>query len=160
MRRLGLSLLLICLVAPAAALPADRSAGDGSLAVTSVNGKMILQGRGLVYGHLSSGAFVVLDYRPDDPTDISAVSGSRGRIVGGVLTYAAASDIRFALPSGRYTIQISGAGIDLSAVGRGTLTYVGAGTADDGLLTVNGSRLQPVTKAFGTLSYGVSSGRS
>src|SRR6476659_953401 len=128
MRRICLILLVSAFAAPVAALAADRTSGEGSLVFSDANGTIIVQGKGLIFGHFDQGALMVLDYRPDDPNASITVSGSRVRVVKG--TYSG-SDIRFLFPSGRYTLELIGTGIALSAVGKGSVSVTGAGTNDD-----------------------------
>ena len=48
------------------------------------------------------------------------------------------NDVRFSRASGQYNLILDGTGIAISAVGNGKLSVLGAGTADDGTLTVDG----------------------
>ena len=117
MRKL-LVLWLVVLAAPAAALAAADATGDGSLAVTRASGTIFVQGRGVIYGHFDSGTLMVLDYRPDDLTSVPAVSSGKSKYSGSSGVYTG-TDVRFLLPSGRYTIELIGVRIDASAVGPG-----------------------------------------
>ncbi len=103
------------------------------------NGTIIVQGKGVIFGHFDQGALMVLDYRPDDPNASITVSGSKVRAVKATGTYSG-SDIRFLFPSGRYTLELIGNGIAVSAVGKGSVSVTGAGTNDDG--TVGDERRQ------------------
>jgi hypothetical protein len=58
----------------------------------------------------------------------------------------AGADVRFLLPSGRYTIELIGVGIDASAVGKGSIVATGLGSDDDGSYTVNGGKTQDLGK--------------
>ena len=119
-----LVLWLVVLAAPAAALAAADATGDGSLAVTRASGTIFVQGRGVIYGHF----------------------GSSGVYTG--------TDVRFLLPSGRYTIELIGVRIDASAVGRGNVVVSGLGTLDDGSFAVNGGRPQPLTRLADNDTFG------
>lgn len=159
MRRFCFILLVIALVAPAAAFAGDRAAGatgDGSLVVTDANGTVIVQGKGVIFGHFVQGQLTVIDYRPDDPTNSLTASGAKGRVLHIGAGYAG-SDIRFLLPAGRYTIQLVGFGLDISAVGKGNVSATGAGTGDDGSFAVNGGKPQPLPKASAAQIFGVKS---
>jgi hypothetical protein len=60
------------------------------------------------------------------------------RLVGNAINVVySGSDVRFLFPGGKYTIQIEGTDIDISAVGRGNVSAVGAGTYDDGTLVTD-----------------------
>jgi hypothetical protein len=155
MRRICFILLVIALTVPTAALAGDRAVGDGSLVVTNASGTIIVQGKGLIFGHVDQGTLVVLDYRPDGSSAVLTVNGARGKIVrSGTST---GNDVRFLLPSGRYTIELVGTGIDVSAVGKGLVSVTGAGTSDDGSFTVNGGKQLPLTKGSASQLFGAKS---
>jgi len=155
MRRLCLIVAVSLLAAPAAAL-GDRAArtapGDGSLVVTGGNGKLLVQGRGLIYGHLDRGTIVVSDYKADDSTAPS-VSGARLKVVGNAVVYSG-TDVRFLFPGGKYTLELDGVGIDVSAVGKGTVVAVGQDGIDDGSFAVDGGRDQPLGALPVTVTFG------
>ncbi len=87
MRKLLLLLLATVLILPAAALAGRDSPGDGSLVVSSADGRLTVQGKGLIYGHLDGGKITVVDYRPDDNTALPSVSGAKLKIIGGNVVY-------------------------------------------------------------------------
>ena len=150
MRRLILVMLVLGLAAPAA-YAERRAVGDGSLVVSGASARVImLRGSGLIYGHIQQGSLTVLDYNAAD-TNAPQISGAASRIVGGAVVYSG-SDFRFLFSNGTYTLRIDGTGIDISAVGRGTVVAVGLGTADDGSLTVNSGKPLPLT-TFGTSAF-------
>ena len=143
MRRF-LSVLLASLALVPAALADRHGAGDGSLVVSDASARSILlKGNGLVFGHIHQGTLTVLNY---DAADTSApqISGATARIVGNTVVYAG-TELRFLLPNGRYLLRIDGIGIDISAVGRGSIVATGLGTVDDGSLSVNSGKSQPIT---------------
>ena len=146
MRKL-LVLLLVVLAAPAAALAAAAGAGDGSLAVTHASGTIFVQGRGVIYGHFDSGTLMVLDYKPDDLTSVPGRLERASRSTAAARGVYTGTDVRFLLPSGRYTIELIGVRIDASAVGRGSIVVTGLGTFDDGSFAVNGGKPQPLDTA-------------
>jgi hypothetical protein len=158
MRKLLLFSLAAVLILPAAALAGRDSPGDGSLVVSSADGKLTVQGKGLIFGHLDHGTITVVDYKPDDNTALPSVSGAKLKLVGGKVVYSG-SDVRFLFPGGRYNLIVEGTGIAISAVGNGKITPVAAGTSDDGSLTVDGSHAQPIG-ATGTATYGKGSSGS
>ena len=144
MRRIFLIVVAI-LALPAAAAAGPLAVGDGSLGVSGANGTIFIQGRGVIYGHFDSGTLMVLDYKPDDGDSTPAVSSGKGKPVRGSGAYTGA-DMRFLLPSGRYTVELIGVGIDVSAVGKGSILVTGLGTVDDGSYTVNGGKPQALSK--------------
>jgi len=152
MRKLIVILLASVLILPAAARAERDSPGDGSLVVSSADGKLMVQGKGLIFGHLDHGTITIVDYKPDANTALSSVSGARMKLLGDNVVYSG-NDVRFLFPSGRYNLIVDGMGIDISAVGSGKLTAIGAGTGDDGSLTVDGSRAQQIATS-GTVTFG------
>ena len=164
MRKLLLIMLAAVLILPAAARAGRDSSGDGSLVVSSADGKLAVQGKGLIFGHLDHGTITVVDYNPDDNTALPSVSGAKLKLLGGKVVFSG-NDVRFLFPGGRYNLIVEGTGIAISAVGNGKITSVGAGTNGDGVFTVDGSRAQQIGTT-GTVTYGkgasssVSSGRS
>jgi hypothetical protein len=152
MRRTFLIVALM-LAVPAAALAAPMAAGDGSLSLNSASGTIFVQGRGVIYGHIDSGTLMVLDYRPDDGVSSPSVSSGTGRLPKGAGAFAG-NDVRFLLPSGRYTIELIAVGISANAVGKGSIVATGLGTTDDGSYTVNGAKAQPLGKVPTNDSFG------
>jgi len=145
-------ILLASLLCVPAALADRRAAGDGSLVVSGASARAItVRGSGLVFGHIQQGTLAVQSYDAAD-TYAPQISGASGRVVGNAVVYSG-SDIRFLLPNGRFSIRIDGTGIDISAVGKGTVVAIGLGTADDGTLSVNSGAAQelgvlPTTARF------------
>jgi hypothetical protein len=149
-----LLIVIVVLAVPAAALAAPAAVGDGSLSLDSASGTIFVQGRGVIYGHFDSGTLMVLDYKPDDGVSIPAVSSGKAKYAKGSGVFAG-SDVRFLIPSGRYTVELIGVGIDASAVGKGSIVATGLGSPDDGSYTVNGGKTQllgkvPTSDSFGT----------
>jgi hypothetical protein len=52
--------------------------------------------------------------------------------------------VRFRPIGGYFKVRIKGSGINLSVVGKGTFTLNGAGTADDGVFSINGGDYAPI----------------
>jgi hypothetical protein len=153
MRRICL-ILALAIAVPATAAAAQLAAGDGSLGVSAASGTIFIQGRGVIYGHFDSGTLMVLDYKPDDGVSVPAVSSGKAKYAKGSGVFAG-SDVRFLLPSGRYTLELIGVDIDASAVGRGTVVVTGLGSANDGTYSVNGGKPQllstvPTNDSFGS----------
>jgi hypothetical protein len=139
MRRICLIIVLAAVSAPGAALAAP--ADTGSLAVSDASGSLVVSGGGVIYGHLDQGSLLVLSYRPAVAGSALSVQGASVHSQPGLTTYTG-SNIRFLLPSGSYTISLVGTGIDVSAVGHGTVG-VSTGTAAP-------STPEPVTTTTGT----------
>jgi hypothetical protein len=151
MRHCVLIFLASLLLVPAA-LAERRASGDGSLVVSNASARsIVLKGNGLIFGHLGSGTLTVVEY---DAADTSApqISGSTGRVVGNAVVYTG-TDLRFLFPNGKYLLRLEGNDIDISAVGKGTVTAAGLGSADDGTLTVNNGKAQPVSLFPAAISF-------
>jgi hypothetical protein len=159
MRKLCLILLAILVFLPASAFAERGSSGDGSLVVTNASARLTVSGRGLIYGHLDRGTITVVgDYKPDNNTSLSSVSGAKMKVIGGNVVYTGA-DVRFLFPGGRYTLIVDATGIDISAVGAGKLSAIGKGLPDDGTFAVDGGAPQSIDVA-GLVPYGKGNGNS
>jgi hypothetical protein len=158
MQRLCLTLLVTLLVLPAAALAGAKGGGDGTLVVRDANAtKIDVMGRGTIFGHVSKGTLKVTDYNIEDARDpeVNGATKSWPVNASGTTWFYQGKDVRFRFFGGRYKIVLTGAGIDVSAVGRGLAMLAGQGTSDDGDFAVNGGKFQPLeflptTAKFGT----------
>src|SRR5262249_3074350 len=102
MRKLGLVLLAGLLLLPAVAFADRGGPSGGSLVVTDANARLTVSGHGLIFGHLGRGTITVVgDYKPDDNTALSSVSGAKMKFTGGNVVYTG-SDVRFLFPGGKY----------------------------------------------------------
>jgi hypothetical protein len=162
MRRICLMSLAAAVAALAVAVGVVRAAGDGSLAVFGASGTIYIQGSGVIYGHVDQGTLMVLSYKPDDGVSVPAVSSSKARFGRGTGVFSA-SDVRFLLPSGQYTIELIATGIDISAVGRGSIAATSPSQPDsvipppgttDGTISVNGGRPLVLTKGSTSQTFG------
>ena len=152
--RKALLLLFACvLLAPAVAFGSRLAPGDGSLVVTDANAQLSIAGQGLIFGHLDSGTVTIVgDYRPANNNALSTVTGAKQTIVGNNIVYTG-SDVRFYFPSGKYSLIVDGTGIDISAVGKGSLSGLGRGFADDGSFTIDRIKSRSID-ALGTFTFG------
>jgi hypothetical protein len=138
-----LIMLAAFLAAPAVALGAVQAEGDGSLGVAGASGTIVIQGHGVIYGQFDSGTLMVLDYKPDDGVSVPSISIAAATRTPGAYS---GSNVRFLLPSGRYTLELIASNLNASAVGHGSIVATGAGTADDGSFTVNGGKPEQLGK--------------
>jgi hypothetical protein len=157
MRRLSLLLLALLLVPSALA---GGSAGDGSLAVTGASARiMSVYGSGLIFGRINLGTLTIIEHKPAGG---KAAAASKVQVSGEVIklpsdsttTQYFGSDMRFLLPSGRYSLRFEGVGIDISAVGWGTVSAIGNGAVSSGTLATNGGRPVPLSSGPTTLVFG------
>jgi hypothetical protein len=154
MHRLLLLLLLSAFVLLAPSLAGGSASGDGSLVVSHGSGVIIVSGSGVIFGHFDRGSLTVLDYKADGGAAPS-VSGAKMRLSGGrVNVVYSGNDVRFLFPGGRYTLKFDGAGIDISAVGKGTLKVTGKASTSDASFSVNGAKAVPLATAQASASYG------
>jgi len=129
MRKPVLLALVLLLALPAVGTAAlMRRAGDGTLSVDSGSGKVTLEARGGVIGRFDRGLVTITDLTPDDqfsPIVFGDEFPTRVLENGGVVYRG--TNVRFRLVGGRFKIFVSGSGIDLSAVGNGTVVLEGTG---------------------------------
>jgi hypothetical protein len=145
MRRLVLILLVICLGLPAGASAVKDLPGDGSLVVDNARGLVTLRARGGIIGRFDSGRLVVEDPFDGDGSGPIVYGADRIRELGPRTTLYIGEDIRFRLIGGSYRITVNAYGMDISAVGRGTVTLDGSGFAEQpGRFQVNGGSWQPM----------------
>lgn len=147
------NLTFICaffaLAVPSAALAHTSAPGDGTLLLKDGIGKVTITAKGGgVIGHLGQGVLQVRDPNPDDNISEVVTGADRSHSVNDYVTKYWGKDIRFRYIGGKFTINIQGSDIDLSAIGKGTVTLVGTGTADDGTYSVNGLAPQPFPGPF------------
>ncbi|MBV8479557.1 MAG: hypothetical protein JOY72_04560 [Actinobacteria bacterium] len=128
-----------------------HASDEGALVVSNAAGNIIIAGQGLIFGYVGHGAIVVLRYRSDG-TGTPTVSGAAPTAVGG--TVYTGDDLRFYFPGGRYALQLTGSQIDISAVGNGVITTIGAGTPDDGSFAIDGGSPQPISQTSSGASFG------
>jgi len=159
MRRLLLiPFACLLLAAPPVALAGGTAASSGSLVVSNAwVRQIVVQGNGTIFGHVDSGTLTVVSYDPAD-TQQPKVSGAVGRVVGNTVRYSG-TDMRFLFPNGHYLITLEGAGIDISAVGAGTVAAAGLGTDNDGTLAVNGGKALQVGFTSGLAVFGGKKGQ-
>ncbi len=156
MRRFSFILFVLLVTAPVA-VAAKRAAGDGTFAVRAGSGKIVVTGRGTIFGQLGNGKLTITDPNPDDNIDALVSGAERTRPVNDNITVYYGKNIRFRFVGGRYTITVNGVGIDLSAVGKGSAQITGDPHAiDAGDYSMNGAKwlplptLAPTTASFPT----------
>jgi hypothetical protein len=122
-------ILFVCAIASSVALAGSAAAaarGNGELSLERGRGSAMLEMRGVVLGRLTAGTLRVTDLTPRDrfaPT----VSGRKvtAERIGPKTTLYRGVGIRFKLLGGRYRIVLRGAGMSVSAVGRGQVVLDG-----------------------------------
>jgi hypothetical protein len=158
MRRIALLLLLaVTLALPAASVAGRTAPGDGSLVVSNADGVLTVKVTGVIYGHFDRGKMTVLEYKAENNA-LPTVSGAKMELKGAKINVVySGNDVRFLFPSGTFKLKFDGSGIDLSAVGKGTLQVAGKSSLEDGTVALNGGRPTPLPSvaSFGGSSLAV-----
>ena len=116
MRRiLGLTLLLLAITVPLAV--AAGTPTDGTLSVKRGKGTIALKVTGTVIGHVNNGRIQIRDFRPND-ANAPQWSCKRHRISKQV-SYCTGRNLGFRVEDGRFTVNVRGNGISISAVAHG-----------------------------------------
>lgn len=150
----GAALALLAL--PSAAYAFRTTPGDGTLSVKGGSGVVVIVARGGVIGQIDRGRVMIDDPNPDDG-GLPVVSGYE-RLIGMSDTrwLYSGTDLRFRLFGGLLRIRIVGTGINLSFAGRGSVTLVGAGLFDNGLVSFDGGdTYRPLPPVLTTVPVGI-----
>jgi hypothetical protein len=137
MRRLSLALLVALLALPATAVPARAPVDDGTLEVVRANGRVSIQGKGVIWGQFDKGTLTVVSYVPAGLA-VPTVTGAKMDLTNKatvIFTNAnAGANVRFMFPRGEYYLRFDATDVRLSAVGSGSVQALGRGSVvvDDG----------------------------
>ena len=148
------------LAGPAAALAAQRDAGDGTLAVRKASGDTLLQPvvglavSGAVVGHIDSGRLVVLPSTTGPDPSVVGAERTIDRADGS--TVYSGDDISFKAVGGYYRLRVTGYRIDLNAVGQGKAWLLGSptDTPGDGSYSLNGAAWKSMPDTMTQLTVG------
>ena len=147
MRRLGLVASALLLAIPTAvSFARPMPPGDGTLLIKGGRGTIVLQVKGAVIGRMSNGKLTLTDNEPYDENSPFV----RGRIqrkteLTDATTVYKGQHIRYRMVEGSYRLKFEGNGIELSAVGRGWVTFDGDDRfANDGMYSLNGADPEPI----------------
>ena len=126
MRRLALlgvlSSLVVMIAAPAAVEAVPAAPGDGSLAIKGATGVVSVAVRGALIGQLDRGTVWIDDTTPAEGRPPVVWGFEARRPVTGTKLLYSGTDIRFRVIGGFFRLRVSGSGVDLSVVGRGSAT--------------------------------------
>ncbi len=145
-RRLLLIPALFCLAVPAVAVARVGAAGDGTLTIKTGAGRVMVGAKGGVIGRFDEGTMIVTDLNPNDDVDAVVTGFEKKTIRDDFTTVYSGKGIRFRFIGATFKLVLvkSTTGIDLSAVGKGTVELLGAGTEDDGTYSFNGDAPKPL----------------
>jgi hypothetical protein len=145
MRPLLTFAMLAALALPAASAARNQGANDGTLSVRDARATITISGRGGVIGSFAQGRVTISDPIDGDGTG-PIVSGDDFPPIerNDTTTTWRGTKVRFRIIGGSFRIVVKGRGINLSLVGRGSVTLDGAGTEDDGSYSANGADYLPI----------------
>jgi len=149
---LVLGLVLTALAVPSAAFARPAERGDGTLAVKNAVGQVTIRAQGTVLGRIANGTLTILDLSPNGSNDTQVFGFDRKpRLRPDGTSVYQGSDMRFRVVGGQYTVVVLGSGINLSAVGRGSV--LGQGVTD-GVFSTDGSPFRLVQPLLYTDTFG------
>jgi hypothetical protein len=151
-RILGLTLLLLACTVPLAL--AGGTPTDGTLSVKRGRGMLTLKVTGTVIGRVANGRVQVRDFKPGDGND-PQWSCKRHRISRQV-SYCKGRNLGFRVEDGRFTVNVRGTGISISAVAHGQVDVDGAGDTgvNDGVMSIDNATYQSLPDFLTTFSLG------
>ena len=151
-RILVLTLLLLASTVPLAL--AGGTPTDGTLSVKRGRGMLTLKVTGTVIGRVANGRVQIRDFKPGDGRD-PQWSCKRHRISRQV-SYCKGRNLGFRVENGRFTVNVRGTGISISAVAHGQVDVDGAGDmgVNDGVMSIDDATYQSLPDFLTTFSLG------
>jgi hypothetical protein len=147
MRLLLVPLSLLALLVPAATA-GDLQRGDGTLSIRDGRGTVVVHAQGAVIGQVArferNGRLIIEDLVEDDDAVPRVLGWDWSRLRRDGTPIYGGKAIRFRLIGGRFVLRATNAlGLQLSVVGRGSVTLDGAGSVTsgigyDGVFSLNG----------------------
>jgi hypothetical protein len=153
MRRfLGLTLLLLAVTVPLAL--AAGTPTDGTLSIKRGRGAVALKVTGTIIAHVNNGRIQVRDFRPYD-ANVPQWSCKRHRISRQV-SYCNGRNLGVRVEDGRFTVNVRGNGISISAVAHGQVDVDGAGDTgvSDGVMSIDDAPYQSLPDFLTTFYLG------
>jgi hypothetical protein len=149
--------VLACLAAATPALANDSGHGDGTLALKNATGTVNLAVRGAVIGQVDFGKVTIQDPNPGDGKAPVVTGFESKRDLTDTKSLYSGSDIRFRVIGGFFRLKIVGTGVDLSVVGKGSVSLgPAAGLLTSGTFSFDGDAPAPMPDV--TLSFPLGSG--
>ena len=138
MRALLTFAMLVALALPGTSAARHQGASDGTLSVQSGRGAITISARGGVIGSFARGSVRISDPIDGDGTGPVVTGDEWSKEKNDTTSTWGGTKVRFRMIGGTFKIVVRGRGINLSLVGKGTITLNGAGTGADGSYSVNG----------------------
>lgn len=138
MRPLLTFAVLALLALPAGAAARTHASTDGTLSVSDARGTITINGRGAVIGSFARGSVTISDPIDGDGTGPVVTGDDWSKEKNNTTSTWGGTKVRFRMIGGTFRIAVKGRGVNLSLVGKGTVTLNGAGTGADGGYSVNG----------------------
>jgi hypothetical protein len=137
--------VFVLLAVPAGANAVGGGAGDGTLAVNGATGIVGIASRGALIGQLDRGRVIFIgDPDAKDSKDPVVWGYESKRDISDTKALYSGTDIRFRISGGFFRVKVIGTGVDLSVVGRGSVTFGPAlGLLTLGTYSLNGGFLLP-----------------
>ena len=157
MRRLIVLIGIVGLALPVAAGALTSAPGDGTLVVDNAQGVVVIAVRGGIIGRFDQGTIEITDpVEGDGPPPIVRGYQQARQLGPKRIQYSGEGDVRFRLIGGFYRVRISAIGLDVSAVGRGSVVLDGSGFADQaGRYSLNGGGFQAMPHVLTRLTLGL-----
>jgi hypothetical protein len=151
-RLLGLTLLLLAITVPLAL--AAGTPTDGTLSVKRGKGTLALKVTGTIIGHVNNGRIQIRDFRPSD-ANAPQWSCKRHRISKQV-SYCTGRNLGFRVEDGRFTVNVRGTGISISAVAHGEVDIDGTGDngLNDGVMSIDNEPYQSLPDFWTAFTLG------
>jgi hypothetical protein len=155
MRRFVPLVVILALALPAAAWGVKAMPGDGTLVVDNGRGYVVVRVRGGILGRFDQGRLTVDDPVKGDGSGPKVFNADQVQDLGNGRTVYIGNNIRFRMIGGLYRVQVNAVGIDISAVGRGTVTLDATGFTDfPGRFSLDGGVFQPLPGHATTYTLG------
>ena len=156
-RILGLTLLLLGHHGTARA--GRRHPTDGTLSVKRGKGTLALKVTGTIIGHVNNGRIQIRDFKPNDANS-PQWSCKRHRISKQV-SYCTGRNLGFRVEDGRFTVNVRGTGISISAVAHGEVDIDGTGDngLNDGVMSIDDEPYQSLPDFLTTFTLGPAAAR-
>ena len=140
MRRFFVTVTLALLTLPAVAFAEGSGPGDGTLAVSNGTGSVSIAVRGALIGQLDKGRLTLEDPNPNDgKTPVVSGYATKKDLTDTKALYSG-SDVRFRIIGGFFRAKVVGSGMDLSIVGKGSITLGPSfGLVTSGTYSLNGA---------------------